>query len=713
MARDARMVGWPLLFACTIFLSAFLLFQVQPIAGKIVLPWFGGGSNVWITTVMFFQVALLGGYAYAHFVALRLGSRAQGVLHSVLLLAAILALPQLINPNGGFRPSGDDSPTWRLLLLLTLTVGPPYLLLSTTGPLLQHWFALRYPTRSPYPLYALSNVGSLLALLSYPAVFESTLGLRAQAWLWSTGYVLFAAACVGIAWEVARNRGAAGEAAPTPASPASRAAASVAETPVERLDPMRLVFWTLLPAVSSMLLLAITTRLTQDVAAVPLLWVLPLAVYLLTFIACFSSDNIYEPTLYTLALIPACFAGVYVLQDFSAVLQLALYMLVLFLACMSLHGETARMRPGPGQLTAFYLMISVGGALGGVFVGLAAPVIFDGYWEYHLAVFATPLLVLLSRVREERVRGPSRSFLLGGIAVGAGLLFSLGLYLQRNIQLSYVDTLALERNFYGVVRIYDPRQQPPRWDMQHGRILHGFQFQQEAQRAAHTGYYGEGSGIGVALTQHPARGQRPLTVGVTGLGTGTIASYAERGDRWTFYEINPLVTKLADSDDGFFTYLRDARTRGASVEVVHGDARTVLEQQLQRDGAAKFDVLVMDAFNSDAVPVHLLTQEAMQLYVHHLAPDGLLLVHISNAFVDLAPVVRGFAADSGTGAYWVHAPGVLLGDLLTDWVIVTRNEAFLARPEVQKRVTAWPAGARAPVRWTDDYTSVYSLLTLD
>jgi hypothetical protein len=448
------------------------------------------------------------------------------------------------------------------------------------------------------------------------------------------------------------------------------------------------------------------------VAALPLLWVLPLAVYLVTFIACFSSDRIYEPTVYTLALIPACFAGVYVLHDFSALLQLALYMLVLFLACMSLHGETARLRPGPRQLTAFYLMISVGGALGGIFVGLVAPVIFNGYWEYHVAIFGTPLLVLVSRVREERGRGTSTFFLLGGVTVGAVLLVYLGLFLQRNIRLSYVNTLALERNFYGVVRVYDTNGQPARWDMQHGRILHGFQYQDEPLRSAHTGYYSEGSGIGVALSQHPLRGKRPLNVGVTGLGTGMIASYAEPGDKWTFYEINPLVKQLADSDQGYFSYLQDARTRGASVQVVIGDARTVLEQQLQRDGSAQFDVLVMDAFNSDAIPVHLLTEEAMRLYMQLLTPDGLLVIHISNAFVDLAPVVRGFAADSGNPAYWVRDPGAVFGGLLTDWVIVTRNEAFLARPDVQKRITAWPEGARAPVRWTDDYTSVYPLITL-
>jgi len=687
---------WAALFAATIFLSAFLLFQVQPIAGKLLLPWFGGGSTVWITTLMFFQVTLLLGYAYSHFVALRLGARAQGILHAALVLIAVVSLPIL--PNPALRPTTEENPALRLFIVLALTVGPSYLLLSTTGPLLQHWFARRFPTRSPYPLYALSNVGSLLALLGYPPVIERFFGLHAQAWGFSVGYVVFALAVASLALVGARAAGRGTDLAHD----------ALEAMPRESLGLLRMLLWILLPAVASALLLAVTNNLTEDVAGLPLLWVLPLAVYLVTFILCFSSERMYEPNLYTVTLVLACFAGWYALRELAITVQVPLYLLVLFLVCMSLHGETARMRPSPRHLTLFYFLVSVGGALGGIFGALVAPVIFKGYWEYHTAIFLAPLLVLISRLYEERHQRPT--MVLAAAAVGGiALIGVFGFYLQQDAQKLYINALELRRNFYGIVRVYDTKGQPARHDMQHGRILHGFQYQDEPLRSAHTGYYGPFTAVGLSLDNNPLRKARPLKVGVIGLGAGMLGSYVHKGDDWTFYEINPLVTEVAESQ---FSYMKDARARGGTVRVIHGDARNVLEEQLKNGGSQQYDVLVLDAFTSDAIPVHLLTRESVQDYWQHLRPEGILIVHISNAFVDLSPVVRGFAADSGHEAHWTTGSGAETGGLQSYWVAVTNNRAFLDSPDVAKNVAPWPEGAREPVLWTDDYSNLYSLLTL-
>jgi hypothetical protein len=695
-SEDTSSGLWAALFAATIFLSAFLLFEVQPIAGKMVLPWFGGGSTVWITTLMFFQVTLLVGYAYSHFVALRLGPRAQGLVHAGLVLAALLSLPIL--PSASWKPTSEDQPALRLVLLLAVTVGPTYLLLSTTGPLLQHWFARRFPTRSPYPLYALSNVGSLLALLSYPPVIERFLGLHAQAWSFSGGYAVFAAACCALALVGARAA----------ASRASAMREVSTARPAEQLGGARLALWVLLPACASALLLAVTNNLTEDVGGLPLLWVLPLAVYLVTFILCFSSEKMYEPNLYTVTLGLACFGGWYALRELPITLQAPLYLLVLFLVCMSLHGETALLRPSPRHLTLFYFLVSVGGALGGLFAALAAPVLFKGFWEYHVALFVAPVLVLLSRLREERSR--RSMFTLASVgAISAVLVATLGVALWRDTQKLYANALVLDRSFYGVVRVYDTKGEPPRHDMQHGRILHGFQYQLESLRSEPSGYYGPYTAAGLALLEDPHRGERPLKVGVIGLGAGMLGAYVRPGDDWTFYEINPQVVEVAEHE---FSYLGDARQRGGSVRVVLGDARTGLERELAGAGSQQYDVLILDAFTSDAIPVHLLTREAVRTYWQHLRADGVLAVHISNAFVDLSPVVRGFAADSGYEARLTTGSGATVGALQSYWVAVTSNRAFLDAPEVAGHLAPWPEGGRAPVVWTDDYSNLYSLLTL-
>lgn len=709
--RDLRLTGGRTVvapYAATIFLSAFLVFQVQPIIAKFILPWFGGGSAVWTATQLFFQVGLLGGYAYAHLVASRLGPRGQGLLHLVLLVVALAVLP--IIPDDAWQPDGGGDPTMRIVLLLAATVGAPYLLLSTTGPLVQQWFARAHPGRNPYALYALSNAGSLLGLLAYPILVERLLGLHAQAWVWSAGYVVFAVLCGALAWRSRDTR-------PVPTGEEDNAvdAGAVPATAAN------VVLWAALPACAVVLLLAVTTQITQDVAAIPLLWVLPLAIYLVTFILCFSGDRWYEPQTYGLGLAVALGMGWWVLDHpvIEIVVQMAIYCFLLFFGCMALHGELTRVRPAARHLTAYYLVISSGGALGGVLVALVAPHVFRGYWEYHLALVGAATLVLGARLLDEwRRRQVGRrstlSFVppvrglrvaVGVVAVAGVLLLSSALW--KEVKWRSRGTESMGRNFYGSVRLYKANAGDPQQEllvMEHGRILHGYQFTAPERRAAKTGYYGPLSGAGIAITERRALLNRPMHIGVVGLGAGMLAAYAQPGDTMEIYEINPMVLDLAESK---FSFLADARARGAAVDVHLGDARLVLDRQLEA-GSKQFDVLLLDAFSSDAIPVHLLTDQAFAIYRQHLAPGGVIATNISNRHVDLRPVLLGAGEAHGMEFAWVQGfPDTYQGYLQSDWVVLGPR-TLLDRPAVAAATGQWDG--RRSILWTDDSNNLFSLL---
>ncbi|PKN77929.1 MAG: hypothetical protein CVU47_12975 [Chloroflexi bacterium HGW-Chloroflexi-9] len=686
-ASAARRGEW-FLFAPVIFLSAFLLFQVQPIIGRFILPWFGGGSSVWITTLLFFQVALLAGYGYAHLVTRRLPQRTQAVVHVALLLAAALVLP--IIPDEALRPDDERAPALRILVLLALTVGAPYVLLSTTGPLLQRWFTLAHSSRSPYRLYAVSNAGSLLALLTYPVLVEPALGLRAQAWIWSAGYLLFAAGTALVAWRTLRG---------VPVEAQASTPAPAAEVPRPPLATM--AAWVTLPAGASALLLAATNQLTQDVSGVPLLWVVMLAIYLVTFILCFSSDTAYDAPVFGVTLVGASLYAAHLLFNPLHALLWQVISLggVLFLLCMSLHGETARLRPAPRYLTLFYLLVAAGGALGGLFVGLLAPLIFDGTWEYHVAVWTAPAFVALVRWRwlvASKVR-------TGGAVLG---LVVLGVTLLLHVRDHDGTVVFHDRNFYGVKYVSERPSEASGLllrSVSHGQIIHGAQRMAPEHRRDAVAYYGERSGIGVTLRAYVDEGDR--RVAVLGLGAGGLAAYAEAGETWTFYEIDPLMTEVAETA---FTYLADARARGASVTVRHGDARRVLEQERDSGRLGGFDVIVMDAFSGDSVPQHLLTREAFEVYAAHLRPGGVVAVHVTNRYVDLTPVVRGAAAERGLSAVLVVDDGLEPDHFGSAWVLVTADEAFLEA--IASSITPWAADARAPRVWTDDRADLYGVI---
>ena len=694
-------------YAVTIFLSAFLVFQVQPIIAKFILPWFGGGSAVWTATQLFFQIALLGGYAYAHLVSSRLAPKRQGGIHLILLIAACAVLP--IIPDKTWQPDSDLDPTLRIVALLAATVGAPYLLLSTTGPLVQQWFAREHPGRNPYVLYALSNAGSLIGLLAYPLVVERFVGLTGQAWTWSIGYIIFAALCGYLAW---RSR----TTAPAPIE--------VTDTPDAGAQPAgiaNVVLWAALPAAAVVLLLAVTTQITQDVAAMPMLWVLPLSIYLVTFILCFSGDRWYEPQTYGVGLVVALGMGWWVLDNVIIAIgvQIAIYSFLLFFGCMALHGELTRVRPAARHLTAYYLLISTGGALGGVFVALIAPKVFNGYWEYHFALIGAGALVVIARFLDEwrRRKAGRRSSLdlvpsITGLRAAVGVASIVGVMvlsfaLWRQVESRYRGIEVMGRNFYGSVRIYQAHIGDPQLQqrvMEHGRILHGFQFVSDDRRAARTGYYGRLSGAGLAINERRATLDRPMRIGVLGLGAGMLAAYGQKGDVVDIYEINPMVLDLAESP---FTYLADARARGATVDVHIGDGRLVLERQLEA-GSKQFDVLLLDAFSSDSVPVHLLTEQAFDIYQRHLAPGGVIAANISNRHVDLRPVLRGVGAKKGLEVAWVQGyPDTFEGYFQTDWVLLG-DRAFLDRTQIAGATGQW--NEKKPILWTDDRSNLFSIL---
>ncbi|MGE0377712.1 MAG: spermidine synthase, partial [Planctomycetaceae bacterium] len=609
--------GVLLLFAATIFGSAFLLFQVQPLISRFILPWFGGSPAVWSTCMLFFQVVLFGGYLYAHLISTGLSSRWQAVVHAALLLTAAILLP--ITPDESWKPQAAENPTLRILLLLAASVGLPYFLLSSTGPLLQRWFSLQAPGVSPYRLYALSNVGSLLALVTFPFLVEPAFSSPMQAAIWSwgfRGFVLLCCVCAARQWSIS----------PTVRPRVATRGLEMGGSPSWGDRSM----WFGLAAVASVMLLATTNQVCLDVATVPFLWILPLTIYLLSFILCFDGNRWYSRKTYVAMLFVSLIAVINTLMggvNVSIILQVLVYLIGLFFCCMVCHGELASQKPGVRHLTSFYLLLSAGGATGGVFVGLIAPYVFAGYWELHVGLLACLLVTPLVYYRDQAsvlYRGASRP-IWTTILVTVSLL---GVGLARHAWGMLGESIAVSRNFYGVLRVEDNAEHTRR-ALFHGTILHGMQFLDPEQRSIPTSYYGVRSGVGTVLRQHRAGERR--RIGIVGLGVGTLATYGTPRDLFRCYEINPEVVRLAEE---YFTFLSDTP---AETEIILGDARLSLGHEPDQ----QYDVLVLDAFSGDAIPTHLLTREAADLYARHLRNDGILCVHISNIHFDLRPVVQG------------------------------------------------------------------------
>lgn len=691
------------LFLAAVFLSAFLLFQVQPVIARYILPWYGGSPGVWTTCLLFFQSGLLAGYAYAHALVtfLRERRKLQAAVHLALLAAACLLLP--ITPSAEWKPDGTEtSPVAGIARLLALTVGVPYLLLSASGPLLQHWFAETHPGRSPYRLYAVSNLGSLLGLLTYPFLFEPLLDVGTQTSLWSWAFALYAVLAAATGMVFVRRSGAMAD---------TRTIAEEARRP-----PLAdVLLWIAFSACGSILLLSLTSQMCQDVAVVPFLWVAPLSLYLLTFVLAFDHERWYvRPVAIPLAA-TAIGLTVWLLNrqyapfEWPLGRQIAIYCGTVFLGCLVCHGEVARMKPGTRHLTGFYLSIALGGAIGGLFVSLAAPRLFSGYWELHLAFVLLAVLVSAQLCRQLRsIRRPWLA--LPGAVLWLCAIGTLLFFLRKHIADTREHTIAMKRGFYGAIKVeeVDAGTENAYRALHHGRISHGRQYLDEAHRGFASTYYGTDSGVGAVFEYLPARTstpRQPIHVGVVGLGVGTIATYAEPGDRFRFYEINPQVEELARSH---FTFLADCK---GEETVVLGDARITLERELATAAPQQFDVLFVDAFSGDSIPVHLLTREAFALYFQHLKPGGVLAMHITNLHLDLADPVRNLAEAFGRRAFRVdHNPGVDVNhSYYSDWVLVTDDPAFIATLETSDRLTEWDREEPLPILWTDGYSNLFEV----
>ncbi|HEU0121075.1 MAG TPA: fused MFS/spermidine synthase [Bryobacteraceae bacterium] len=677
-------------YALTIFLSSFLLFQVQPIIAKIILPWFGGSANVWNTCMLFFQAALLGGYTYAHLLYDRLPSPKQSKAHIGLLAASLLTLPIL--PGANWKPQGSENPALLILGLLAATIGLPYFLLSTTGPLLQAWYSRANAGAVPYRLFALSNFASLLALISYPLFVEPALDSSRQAWIWSGGYALFVVVCGAVAWRVRND------------SPAAPAAGEGGDPVAAPSWPLRLL-WVGLAACPSVLLLSVTTHMTQDIASIPFLWIVPLVLYLLSFILTFETSKIYWRWIWLPLLAVSLFFMLRIemenAPEITMVQRLAACAGAMFTAAMTCHGELASLKPHPRYLTNFYVALSVGGALGGLFVGMVAPMTFQAYHEYPIGWWLTFALVLAALATHFREFAQTRA----GMAVFTVFLAALGVYggAWVNVQKRFLSGYRVtERNFYGTLRVEDEGDFNDKTRVRqllHGVINHGQQFLNPERRREATTYYCKESGVGTAiLTRNEFLPQR---VGVIGLGTGTLATYGRVGDEYHIFEINPLVVRLAR---GEFTFLGQSP---AQTQVHLGDARLTLE----RMEPLHLDVLAVDAFSGDSVPVHLLTKEAMELYWRHLNPDGILAVHISNRYLDLEGVVQTGAQATGKTALEFsderdESDETCFG---STWILVM-NEATKKSHAAQLmagKTMESPAGFRI---WTDGFSNLISVL---
>ena len=671
-----------LIYALAVLVGAFLLFQVEPVIGKIVLPWYGGSAAVWTACLVFFQVALLAGYLYAHALIRYLKPRAQAALHVGLL--ALSALTLAVYPSASLKPYSAGDPTWSILLLLGRTIGLPFFLLATTGPLVQAWYARRFAGSIPYWLYALSNAGSMLALLSYPFLIEPVFTTLEQARMWSWGYVAFAVVCAAAAL----------------GSPAARDRAPE-EAGVSKPSRRQYALWLALPACASALLLAVTNHMSQNVAAVPLLWILPLSLYLLSFILCFAGDGWYRrnPYLQLLAVALGSMAYAAAAGNLPILPVVVLFLFGLFTCSMVCHGELALLKPPPRLLTHFYLMIAAGGALGGLAVGLVAPHVFNGYYEMPLALVGCAGLILAVLKTDPALDWFRRWTQPAPIATVA-LTLALAVYVAIALEQSMSGVRLRVRNFYGELTVKD--SEPPTSIMAvrtltHGTITHGDQFLNLAKRDLPTTYYGPATGVGLAIGD---RGKgRAVRVGVIGLGTGTLAAYARLGDYYRYYEINPLVVRVAR---GEFTFLADCHGK---LDIAMGDARLTLE----REQPENFDVLAVDAFSGDAIPVHLLTREAMDLYFRHLRPDGILAVHISNRHLDLLPVLAVEARSSGRRARVVDTEDDdAAGVFAATWVLVVAPPGDF---DNEIRANSNPVSRARRVRlWTDDYSNLFQIL---
>jgi len=657
-------------FAASIFTGSLLLFLIQPIAAKQLLPMFGGGAAVWTACLMFFQIGLLLGYAYVAWSSRRMSIRGQVAIHGCLVALGAAALQS--SHSALFTAATPAHPVRAILSVLGITIGAPYFVLASTSPLMQSWYSGGGARPFPYRLYALSNVASLAALLGYPFLIEPLLDLPGQWRVWSAAYVAFALATAAAASAALRSQ----------KSLPKKSQASAAEEVGGRIP-----LWIVLAACPSIMLLGVTNELSQAIAPVPLLWIAPLAIYLITFILCFDRRPLFSGRVLPY-LVPAALAGlVFVKANSGESLAVALPVLLggLFVIAMFCHGQLSERKPEGAGGAIFYVSIATGGAVGGVFVGLLSPVVFNDFFELPVACALALILHL---------------YLLSGyrtlwFPVSCGVFALIFLRFLGDYGNPAGECIFKGRNFYGALEVCET---PNARQLLHGMTIHGSQPLTNGPGsplapAEPATYYSRQSGVGRAL----ARGAPPRRVGAVGLGAGSIAAYGKPGDTYRFYEIDPLVESIAHSH---FTFLRESQ---ASTQIVDGDARLSLAGEPDQH----FDTLVLDAFSGDSIPVHLLTTEAFDLYFRHLKPDGILAVHVSNRYLDLSPLVAGLAARHRRLARIVVSPGdANRGIIAAAWVLVGDSDFF----QDWDRLGIGHVVLGSQHVWTDRYSNILSVL---
>ncbi|MBL8814127.1 MAG: fused MFS/spermidine synthase [Planctomycetaceae bacterium] len=704
-------------FGLTVLLSAFLLFLIQPLISKVILPWYGGTPAVWTTCMLFFQCLLYLGYHYSHVLTsvrpFSESTRWQVLTHIVLLCATVGFLN--IVPDLRSIPTSQQSPTLQILWTLTRSVGLPYFLLATTGPLLLRWFTSVCPGKSPYRLYALSNTGSLVALLSFPFLLEPFLSISSLDQIWCVTFYCFAgglSVCIRMLFRsvapLPRDHvsGEAAEAA-TSSLPSTKTVSGSGRKSAKDLTAtssfrVRLK-WLSLSFLSCLALLAETNEICQDVAVIPFLWIAPLSLYLLTFILCFEHDRWYQRKLFGpltgVLLLAVCWV-----QSFGArtnlIVQVSIYFSALFCIFMLCQGELAASRPAPRELTRFYLTIAAGGALAGLFAGLIAPVIFPGYWEHYLTLIGSSFLSTYVWMDSQGWTTGQRRAPLWSLGVVVALAVAIITVTASAVQ-TYMNSIETARSFYGVLEVEDDAVENARL-LRHGRIIHGLQL--KALPSVPTMYYGYRTGVGLAMDALREGKSKTLRCGFVGLGVGTMAAYGLPGDSFRFYEINPQVVEIAESR---FTFLKNS---AATIEHVAGDARLSLEAEPPQS----YDLLVLDAFSGDAIPTHLLTQQAFEIYTRHLSDKGLIAFHVSNLHFDLTRVTDGLARRNDWQSLVIETPEIrdpstnvpLIASPGSRWVILGKNgtlpDALAKAGESRK--------SSDPVLWTDDFSNLFQVL---
>lgn len=696
-------------YSITIFLGAFLLFQVQPLIARFILPWFGGTAAVWTTCMMFFQVLLLLGYLYAHLLRKLCTPIYAWAIH-VALMASAVVLTSVV-PSEALKPAGDENLTLAILRVLALSIGLPFFTLSATGPLVQAWQSTSHVSQSPYRLYALSNLGSMLALISYPFLVERFFPLLDQALYWTLGFFVFTAFCCFSGWQTlgfaswANGR-------PEKLTTQKKRESGCDEESKVGVSVVSVGCWALLSMAASIVLLATTNLLCQEVASVPFLWILPLVLYLFSFIICFDRPALYRrrifaPLLIVSAILSIGIVHLDVLAGLS--LQIAGLSTVCFAASMICHGELERLKPDSKFLTTFYLWVSVGGALGGVFVCVVAPNLFDGFFEFHVGLIIALLVALVAIMKVSSSEQELGSKKMAGWALAMGVFIALGAVacsLMYFLDPSYHEGVVFRsRNEYGLLSVIEEDETRR---FVNGRIDHGVQSTDPNKLHEELGYYVDSSGVGVAFNSLRDLGDKGglessknLKVGVIGLGAGAMASWLKPGDKMVFYEINPMVEEVANK---YFNFLSGSQ---GDCEVVLGDGRICIQNELRNDDFEKYDLLFLDAFSSDSIPVHLLTSEAFELYLNYLEPDGILVCHISNRFIDIRPVLLEHSKVHGLTPILIDVESAV--ERPTRWVLLTKNQEILSSSFVTEAKREWPADVK-PIKWTDDFASVAALL---